>query len=196
MKAAKPLDGDDMPVHQHAACGIHVVHHRKGFVINSTGAKALDPCAWSANMARDRLGMEAPVCRIGILLSAFRAHRETSHGRAGTIIGAGLDNRETRPAFGTIGKGVAIATLERIAHFFKAGGADCRIGRYSPAHAVTFRCTDNEALGPHSINCHAFYRINPRQCRQRRAQFAFKARHRFAPKANFNPAAGVAHITG
>ena len=78
--------------------------------------------------ARVRLRVEAAVERVGIFGGATLAHGEILHGRARAIVGQRVDDREARPAIGTVDEGIAEAAVVRVEKLRRAVVAGGQIG--------------------------------------------------------------------
>ncbi len=75
----------------------------------------------------DRLGVEAPVRRIGVVARAVLAHRERRHRRLRPVVGEGPRQREARPAMGAVDQRIAEEAARRVEQFVEAGLADRRV---------------------------------------------------------------------
>ena len=78
--------------------------------------------------AGDRLGVEPPVGRIGVLGRTGRAHVEAGHAGPRAVVGQVLDDRPARPAVGAIGEGIAEPPLARRVNLLAALGAGRQVG--------------------------------------------------------------------
>ena len=83
---------------------------------------------WAAFEARVRLRVEAAVERVGVFGGATLAHGEILHGRARAIVGQRVDDREARPAIGTVDEGIAEAAVVRVEKLRRAVVAGGQIG--------------------------------------------------------------------
>ncbi len=114
--ATDTLDGHDIAGLQcrHAGrqCGIVIgngFHARCGeFKCRATGRTG------------DRLGMKAPVVRVGVFPAAVCAQFEGGHGSGRAIVGHAADQRVTWPTLGAVDKWILIAPVLRIVQFREA----------------------------------------------------------------------------
>ncbi len=136
VEAAQALDGDDAP------CGDEFAAALDDGVAFLAGAPdggdwpgvgrgaglriALAPRDVRAALkAGIRLGVEAPVERIGVFGGAGGAHGEAVHGGHGAVIGQVADDGEARSAVGAVDEGVVVAPVcgvEELADAVRAGG--------------------------------------------------------------------------
>ena len=132
MKSAQPLDGHRLPAAQPLPGRLQGRHAEQALY----GPVGLD--LRSARRAPDdgatvgtgnRLGVETPVGRIGILGGTGGAHAEPAHGGGGAIVGKIEDDRPTRAAVGAGGKGMAVTPVARRRDVGQAGWAEGDIGR-------------------------------------------------------------------
>ena len=202
VKAAQPLHGDDMAVHQRTAGGIHIVHHRKRFEVHGAPAQLFQPGAGAADMAGDGLGVKPAVAGVFIFGAAIGAHLERRHRRGGPVIGRFADDRQARAAIRTVGKRIAIAPLERVAGLFQTVGADGHVGRHRDAVRSRLGRSYFEIVRGIVGNAIGFNGVDPGQLWQRRAQPYLEPVGHFPPKTDFHAArcvpdiAGEVHFTG
>ena len=123
--------------------------------------------------AGNRLGMEPPVGRIGVLGRAGRAHAEPGHAGPRTVVGQVLDDRPARPAVGAIGEGIAEPPLARRADLLAALGAGRQVGGdRRPGRPLVRAAADLESrLAVHLAGLRAdVQRVDPCLGRRRAAQ--------------------------
>src|SRR6476620_3288612 len=101
MKAADPLDSDDLTVEQRSRRLLKWV----------LAARFGQPHARAALRACVRLGVETTIARVLVFRPALRAHLEGRHRRAGPVVGHALDDREARAAVGAVDERVAKAPI-------------------------------------------------------------------------------------
>ncbi len=126
------------------------------------GAILLQPEPRPAVGAGDRLGVEAAVGGVVVFGRAGGAHRELRHRRPHSVVGKTAKDRETRPAMGAVGEGVAVATLCGVPDLGGTGGAGCSVGGDAGFGTCASRGGDFEALGPchEGVSC-TFNGIHP-----------------------------------
>jgi hypothetical protein len=61
---------------------------------------------------RIRLGVEAPILRIEVLLFTLRTHQEFLHAGSGAIIGKAVDDGEAWATMGAVGERISMASIE------------------------------------------------------------------------------------
>ena len=80
--------------------------------------------------------MKTPIERVVIFSLAISTHPETAHGGPGTVIGNILNDSESRPAVGAVGKWVAIAPVARGENLFLACLAGGNVRRDQLVHPL------------------------------------------------------------
>ena len=73
--------------------------------------------------------METAIQRVFVLLATGWAEGEVGHGREGTVVGQGADDRETGAAVGAIDQRVAVAPIVRVEEFAQTVLTKGDIGR-------------------------------------------------------------------
>ena len=118
-----------------------------------------------------RLGMEAAVQGVVILMLALRTHGEVTHGGHGTVVRNIFNDGKAGTAVGAVGKGVAVAAVFRRHNFFKAGGAGGNIRRnelvfvrfrdavadFKSLVAVDWLAGGGDAFNAGDGRCHCFH---------------------------------------
>ncbi len=112
------VQGDPVPVH-----GKGLVLEMDPHSLRIRSIQEIDLRA--AVIAADRLGIVAPCLRMGIFVFTVRTHREIRHTGPFPVIGHRVQNRQARPAGGTVNKRMHITAVCRIIQFlsaFRTGG--------------------------------------------------------------------------
>jgi hypothetical protein len=123
VKAAEPLDRDDAAAAQQLERGgDRVAVDRPAPAIDQRQRR-------SAHRAGVRLGVEAPVQRIGVFAQALRALGEWRHAGLCAVVGQGARQRVARPALRAVDEGIAVAPVGGIEQFGQAVVAGRRVGR-------------------------------------------------------------------
>src|SRR5208337_5069763 len=129
LKAAEPLDGDDLAFGYEAARRVDAIEQRMLVETRRPAVEANERRPGTANVAGDRFRVETAIGGIAVFAPARLAHREGRHGRVGAIVRDPLDDAQARPAVRAVGEGIAVAALERIEDFLGASRADCCVRR-------------------------------------------------------------------
>ena len=100
----------------------------------------------SAAGTGDRLGVEAPVRRIGIVARAVRAHRERRHRSLRPVVGERARQRIAGAAMGAVDQRVAEEAARRVEQLFETGVAHGRVGADAGGRPALPRGVDDESL--------------------------------------------------
>ena len=92
-----------------------------------------EPQPRPARRARDRLGMEATVGRVGVLARARGAHRESRHGGERAVVRNAADDGEARAAVRAVDEGIAVAAVGGIEQLAQAVVAGRDVGGHGHA---------------------------------------------------------------
>ena len=120
MEAAQALHSQDLPLKQQVdgATKDRIAFFARGTpgdVAKAAVGRHLAPTYMrTALEASIGLGMESPVFGIGVLMRAFRAHRELAHGRARAIVRQLVDDREAWAAVRAVDERIAITPVGRV----------------------------------------------------------------------------------
>jgi hypothetical protein len=130
--AAHTLDGQ----HGMLAQGIHGGAQGVFIVMDKFLPRYGEAQSRSTGGAGQGFGMEAAVGGIAVFRRAVRAQGKARQGRVGPVVGQGADQGVTRTALGTVGEGVAVATLSGILNLRDAVRAGEIIGRQMNARRM------------------------------------------------------------
>ena len=145
MEAAQPLDGEDSApdedVHRFGEDRVRLLPRCSPCARVVEGGRFVVEagCPLRRSFVQDdmgtafetsvRLGVEASVGGVGVLLRACVAHGKRRHGRRRPVVGQRVDNGEPGTAVCAVHKRVAITPVLRVEEFVQAVGACRQIGR-------------------------------------------------------------------
>ncbi len=123
MKAAQPLDGENLPPPDLRDRAFDAPRDRS----SRRGLDEYHPRA--ADRTGDRLGMVTAVERVCVFPGAILTHLESRHGRPSPVVWQGVDDCVTRAAVGAIGERIAKPPLAGRPDLLKAVWAGRDVGR-------------------------------------------------------------------
>ncbi len=129
VEAAQPFDRHNLPPLQQRGDRIGLVHGGKIQKRYMAPVGSFNPHPRPAGRTGDRLGMEAAIARIVIILGTGWAQGKPSHAGLGAIVGQTANHTQPRAAMGTVHKRIAVEAAHGIEQIPLTGRTNRRIGR-------------------------------------------------------------------